>query len=189
MVDAPEDAKKKKDWLRDDARLYLQIENSIENEIIGLVDHCESIKELLEFLDFLYSSKELVHRMFEMVVMIFLNGLLPEFGMANAQILSDSKIPSLDDAFTRVFRIESSPNGVSIPQSNSALISKNNNPQAPRAMDGNVQRKSYDHRKPYSTEIVCNHCRKPGHIKRDCQKLFVCLFFVDAFLANSSSSF
>ncbi|KAL0556546.1 hypothetical protein IC582_005060 [Cucumis melo] len=107
----------------------------------------------------------------KMVVTIFLNGLLPEFGMTKAQILSDSKIPSLDDAFTRVLRIESSPNGVSIPQSSSALISKNNNPRAPRAMDGNVQRKSYDHRKPYSTKIVCNYCHKPGHIKRDCRKL------------------
>ena len=56
--DAPEDAKKKKDWLRDDVHLYLQIKNSIESEIIGLVDHCESVKELWEFLDFLYSGKE-----------------------------------------------------------------------------------------------------------------------------------
>ncbi|KAA0035572.1 putative mitochondrial protein [Cucumis melo var. makuwa] len=106
-----------------------------------------------------------------MTVMIFLNGLLPEFGMAKVQILSDSKIPSLDDAFTRVLRIESSLNGVSIPQSSSAFISKNNNPRAPRAMDGNVQRKSYDHRKPDSTEIVCNCYPKKGHIKRDCRKL------------------
>ena len=70
--------------------------------------------------------------------MIFLNGLLPIFGMAKAQILSYSKIPSLDDAFTRVLCIESSPTNMSIPQFNSALISKNNNPQAPRAMDSNV---------------------------------------------------
>ena len=34
----------------------------------------------------------------KMVVMIFLNKLLPEFGMAKAQILSDSKISSLNDA-------------------------------------------------------------------------------------------
>jgi len=210
--DPPKDAKQKKDWLRDDAHLYLQIKNSIESEIIGLVDHCESVKELLEFLEFLYSGKEQVHRMFEvcmqffraeqkaesvtsyfirlkkitaelglllpfspdvkvqqaqrekMAVMIFLNGLLPEFGMAKTQILSDSKIPSLDDAFTRVLRIESSPTGVSIPQPNSALFSKNNNPRA-------TQRNSIDHRKLDSVEIVCNYCRKPGHMKRDCRKL------------------
>ena len=111
---------------------------------MDLVDHCESIKELLEFLDFPYSSKEQVQKMFEvcmqffcveqkaesvtsyfmrlkkitpelglllpfspyvkvqrekMVVMIFLNGLIPEFGIAKTHILPDSKIPSLDDAF------------------------------------------------------------------------------------------
>ena len=63
--DPPKDAKQKKDWLRDDARLYLHIKNAIESDIIWLVDHCESVKELLEFLDFLYSGKEQVHRMFE----------------------------------------------------------------------------------------------------------------------------
>ena len=44
----------------------------------------------------------------KMAIMIFLNGLLPEFGMAKTQILSDSKIPSLEEAFSRVLRIESS---------------------------------------------------------------------------------
>jgi len=67
----------------------------------------------------------------KMVVMIFLNGLLPEFGMAKTQILSDSKIPSLEEALSRVLRIESSQSSLSIPQSSSALISKNNNSRAP----------------------------------------------------------
>ena len=107
----------------------------------------------------------------EKMVVIFSNGLLPEFGMVKAQILYDSKIPSLDDAFSRVFRIESSPTGVSIPQSSSALISKNSNSWAPRAMDSNIQWNSYDHRKPESPEIICNYCGKPGHMKRDCRKL------------------
>ena len=67
--DPPEDAKQK-DWLCNDARLYLQIKNSIESEIIGLIDHRESV-ELLKFLDFLYSSKEQVHRMFEVCIQFF----------------------------------------------------------------------------------------------------------------------
>jgi len=100
----------------------------------------------------------------KMAVMIILNGLLPEFGMAKTQIHSDSKIPSLDDAFIRVLRIESSPTSVSIPQPCSAFFSKNNNHRAP-------QRNSTDHRKPDSVEIVCNYCRKSGHMKRDCRKL------------------
>lgn len=58
--DSPED--KKKDCLCDDARPYLQIKNSIESEVIGLVDHCNSVKELLE---------EHVHRMFEVCMRFF----------------------------------------------------------------------------------------------------------------------
>ena len=38
-------------------------------------------------------------------------------------------------------------------------------------MDSNVQRNSYDHRKPDSAEIICNYCRKPSHMKHDCWKL------------------
>ncbi|TYK08633.1 putative Polyprotein [Cucumis melo var. makuwa] len=144
MIEDPlEDAKQKKDWLRHDACLYLQIKNSIESEVIGLVDHCEVcylkkiIAELALLLLFIPDVKVQQAQQEKKVVMIFLNGLLLEFGMVKAQILSNSKIPSLDNAFTRVFRSESSPTGVSIPQSSSALISKNNNPWAPRAMDSN----------------------------------------------------
>ena len=37
---------KKKSWLRDNARLYLQIKNSIESDVglNRLVDHCDSVK-------------------------------------------------------------------------------------------------------------------------------------------------
>ncbi|KAA0032880.1 putative Polyprotein [Cucumis melo var. makuwa] len=103
--DAPEDAKKKKDWLRDDVHLYLQIKNSIESEIIGLVDHSEFVTnyfmrlkkitaELALLLPFSPDVKVQQAQREKMVVMIFLNGLLAEFGMAKAQILSDSKILS-----------------------------------------------------------------------------------------------
>ncbi|XP_031744457.1 uncharacterized protein LOC116405047 [Cucumis sativus] len=44
------------------------------------------------------------------------------------------------------------------------MVSVTNNPRAP-------QRNSTDHRKPEPVEIVCNYCRKPGHMKRDCRKL------------------
>ena len=47
------------------------ISKTPSREIIGLVDHCESVKELLEFLDFLYPGKEQVHRMFEVCMQFF----------------------------------------------------------------------------------------------------------------------
>jgi hypothetical protein len=41
--DPPSDAAAKKAWLRDDARIFLQIRNSIDTEVIGLVNHCEFV--------------------------------------------------------------------------------------------------------------------------------------------------
>lgn len=55
--DPPSDAAAKKAWLRDDARIFLQIRNSIDTEVIGLVNHCEFVKDLLDYLAFLYSGK------------------------------------------------------------------------------------------------------------------------------------
>lgn len=57
VTEVPPKDDKKKGWLRDDAWLYLQIKNSIDSEVVGLVDHCDSVKKLLEFLVFLYYGK------------------------------------------------------------------------------------------------------------------------------------
>ena len=61
------DSKEKVDltWLRDDARLFLQIRNSIDNEVIGLINHCEFVKELMDYLEFLYSGKGNLSRMYD----------------------------------------------------------------------------------------------------------------------------
>ncbi|XP_015159219.1 putative uncharacterized protein DDB_G0292438 [Solanum tuberosum] len=55
----------KKAWLRDDARLILQIINSIDNEVVGLVNHCEFVKELMDYLEYLYSGKGNLSRIYE----------------------------------------------------------------------------------------------------------------------------
>lgn len=55
----------KKTWLRDDARLLLQIINSFDNEVVGLVNHCEFVKELMDYLEYLYSSKGNLSRIYE----------------------------------------------------------------------------------------------------------------------------
>ena len=52
-------------WLREDARLFLQIRNSIDNEVINLINHCEYVKELMEYVEFLYSGKGNLTRMFD----------------------------------------------------------------------------------------------------------------------------
>ena len=45
----------KEQWLEDDARL--QIRNSIDGKVLTLINHCEFVKELMEYLEFVYSGK------------------------------------------------------------------------------------------------------------------------------------
>ncbi|KAK2967291.1 hypothetical protein RJ640_004857 [Escallonia rubra] len=52
-------------WLREDARLILQIRNSIDSEILGLINHCEFVKELMDYLEFLYYGKGNISRIYD----------------------------------------------------------------------------------------------------------------------------
>ena len=51
--------------MEEDARLYLQIRNSIDSKVIGLINHCEFVKELMDYLEFLYYGKVNVSYIFE----------------------------------------------------------------------------------------------------------------------------
>ena len=46
--DPPTDDSKEQ-WMEEDARLFIQIRNSIDNKILGLVNHCEYFKELIDY--------------------------------------------------------------------------------------------------------------------------------------------
>ena len=61
---APTDDSKEQ-WMGEDARLYLQIRNSIDSEVISLINHCEFVKELMDYLEFLYSRKGNVSQIFD----------------------------------------------------------------------------------------------------------------------------
>lgn len=52
LTDDPPEEKdpSRKLWLRDDARLLLQIRNSIDSEIMPSITHCEFVKELMDYL-------------------------------------------------------------------------------------------------------------------------------------------
>ena len=65
LTDDPPTDNTKQAWLRDNARLFLQIRNSIDSEVIALINHCEFVKELIDYLDFLYSGKENISRIYE----------------------------------------------------------------------------------------------------------------------------
>ncbi|KAJ9564855.1 LOW QUALITY PROTEIN: hypothetical protein OSB04_000821 [Centaurea solstitialis] len=53
----PPTGKDSDSWLQSDARLYLQIINTIEPSVSSLVTHCEYVKDLMEYLDILYSGQ------------------------------------------------------------------------------------------------------------------------------------
>ena len=62
--DPPTDDSKDR-WLEDDAHLFLQIRNSIDDKVLTLINHCEYVKELMEYLEFVYSSKENFSHIFD----------------------------------------------------------------------------------------------------------------------------
>ena len=51
-------------WLQQDARMFLQIINSIEPSVSALVNHCEYVKELIDYLEFLYSGQRNISRIY-----------------------------------------------------------------------------------------------------------------------------
>ena len=62
--DPPTDDSKER-WLEDDACLFLQILNSINGKVLTLINHCEYVKELMEYLELVCSGKGNIFRMFD----------------------------------------------------------------------------------------------------------------------------
>ena len=52
-------------WLEDDVRLFLQIRNSVDGKVLTLINHYEYVKELMEYLEFVYSGKGNISRLFD----------------------------------------------------------------------------------------------------------------------------
>ncbi|GKB43385.1 hypothetical protein Tco_0888327 [Tanacetum coccineum] len=66
LKDKPLTDETKDQWLQNDARLFLMIMNSIEPSVIPLLDHCEYVKELIDYLDFFYSRQKNISRIYSM---------------------------------------------------------------------------------------------------------------------------
>ena len=63
-MDPPTDDSKEQ-WMEEDACLFIQICNSIDNKVLGLVNHYEFVKELMDYLEFVFSGKGNVSRIFD----------------------------------------------------------------------------------------------------------------------------
>ena len=56
----------KEQWMEEeDACLLIQIHNSIDNMVLGLVNHYEFVKELMDFLEFVFSRRWNISRIFD----------------------------------------------------------------------------------------------------------------------------
>ena len=55
----------KEQWMEEDARLFIQIRNSINSKVLGLINHYEFVKKLMVFLEFVFSEKGNVSRIFD----------------------------------------------------------------------------------------------------------------------------
>ena len=47
----------KEQWMEEDVRLFIQIRNFIDSKVLGLVYHYEFVKELMNYLKFVFSGK------------------------------------------------------------------------------------------------------------------------------------
>ena len=62
--DPPTDDSKEQ-WMEEDARLFIKIRNSIDSKVLGLVNHGEFVKKLMDYLEFVFSGKGNVSRIFD----------------------------------------------------------------------------------------------------------------------------
>ena len=65
LVKDPPTNDSREQWMEEDARLFLHICNSIDSELLGLINHCEFVKELMDYLDLVCSGNENISRIFD----------------------------------------------------------------------------------------------------------------------------
>ena len=62
--DPPTDDSKEQ-WLEEDARLFLQIHNSIDSKVLDFINHFEFVKKLMDYLEFVFSGNGNVSCIFD----------------------------------------------------------------------------------------------------------------------------
>ena len=74
LTEEPPTDDSKDRWLKDDACLFLQIRNFIDDKVLTLINHCEFVKELTDYLEFVYSRKGNISRNFDLCRTFYRSG-------------------------------------------------------------------------------------------------------------------
>ncbi|KAK9697608.1 hypothetical protein RND81_08G048400 [Saponaria officinalis] len=186
LKDDPPTGDTKTAWLRDDARLFLQIRNSIYNEVIGLVNHCEFVKELMDYLEFLYFAFYRVEKKDQPFINYFmefkktyneLNILLPFSSDVKVQQRQREKMTVMSfiaglssDFDSENAQILPSSDVLSLQDVFSRILRTENPPASITPMTNRGA--SHKFETPTTRSVVeCNYCHKPSHMKFECRKL------------------
>ena len=181
----------KEQWMEEDARLFIQLRKYIDSKVLGLVNHCEFVKELMDYLEFVYSRRGNVSRIFDVCKAFYRSDKqdqsLTEFFMAYKKIHEELNMlmPFSPDVKVQ----QSQQEQMAVMGFLTALPSKYDSAKAQilsspeisslhetfNRMRTETQRNRNsgpgdNTRGPGSEGGVCYYCHKPGHVIRDCKK-------------------
>ncbi|CAM0907227.1 unnamed protein product [Alopecurus aequalis] len=151
----------------------------LKQEQMTVIEYAGEIKKLYRDLEYFRPFKAhdprdvpLLREWFEpLLVQAFLEGLNPEFNFRSQLILSTPDWPTLDQAIASILEEETRlANQITTPHANvdsGAALSSVNQVQSlvtSRNNQANATRTDYIRK----TRAVCDHCKRPAHLKKDC---------------------
>jgi hypothetical protein len=151
----------------------------IKQEQKTVTEYAGEIKKLYRDLEYFRPFKAhdprdvpLLREWFEpLLVQAFLEGLNAEFSFRSQLILSTPDWPTLDQTIASILEEETRlANQITVPQTNvdnRAALASVNQPQALGTLRNNQANSTrFDYSR--NTRMVCDNCKKPGHLKKDC---------------------
>ncbi|XP_075076365.1 uncharacterized protein LOC142163017 [Nicotiana tabacum] len=177
LVDDPPKDETKSVWLKEDAKLFLQIKNSMHSEVNDLVSHCDYVKDLIDYLDFLYSGKGNLSRMYDVCQTFYhpymqdrsLTTYFSEFKKVYDElnvILSFSPDVKVQQAQREQLMVMSFLSGPTATIDSGALLSR-----VQKNKSHSNRNRSSDSRDLKQGEVECFYYHELGHTIRYCVKL------------------
>ena len=145
----------------------------------SVTEYAGELKKLYRDLEFFRPFKPhdprdltLLREWFEpLLVQVFLEGLNPEFKLRSQMIQASPDWPALDETIASILEEETRlANQEAMPQmhgDNRAALTHTQSSMSFRSCQANTTK--FDHKR--RNKVVCDHCKRPGHMKKDCFEL------------------